>query len=162
MDTVISNNVENKILRWWYRLGMVPAGSLLFSVFLGWYAPYSGSIKSRVEVLRPGFARVCLRDRWRVRNHLRSVHAIALLNLGEIATGLAVLSTLDSNMRGIVLGLQAEYLKKARGKLVAQASFELPDIVDESVSCKAKTEIIDEQGDIVAIVRASWLIGHKK
>ena len=162
MDTAVTNYSENNILRWWQRLNSVPAGSIIFSLFLGWYAPYSGSIKSRVEVLQPGLSRVTLRDRWRVRNHLRSIHAIALINLGEIATGLAVLTTLDSNMRGIVLGLQAEYLKKARGKLTANASFELPSIVGEDISCDAETEIVDEAGDVVAIVRATWLIGYKK
>jgi len=162
MDTAVTNYSENNILRWWQRLSSVPAGSIIFSLFLGWYAPYSGSIKSRVEVLQPGFSRVSLRDRWRVRNHLKSIHAIALINLGEIATGLAVLTTLHSNMRGIVLGLQAEYLKKARGILIASASFKLPNIVGDDISCQAKTEIVDETGDVVAIVRATWLIGYKK
>jgi len=162
MDTAITNYSENNILRWWQRLSAVPAGSILFSMFLGWYAPYSGTIKSRVEALQPGLVRVTLRDRWRVRNHLKSIHAIALINLGEIATGLAVLTTLDSNMRGIVLGLQAEYLKKARGKLTASASFELPELVGDDMPCEAKTEIVDEAGDVVAIVRATWLIGYKK
>jgi len=162
MDTAVTNFHENNILRWWRRLAALPAGSILFSLFLGWYAPYSGSIKSRVEVLQPGFSRVSLRDRWRVRNHLKSIHAIALINLGEITTGLAVLTTLGGNMRGIVLGLQAEYLKKARGKLTASASFELPEMGDDNITCEAKTEIIDETGDVVAIVRATWLIGYKK
>ena len=162
MDTAVTNYSENNILRWWQRLNSVPAGPILFSLFLGWYAPYSGSIRSRVEVLQAGFSRVSLRDRWRVRNHLKSIHAIALINLGEITTGLAVMTTLHSNMRGIVLGLQAEYLKKARGKLTASASFELPDIVGDDISCEAETEIVDEMGDVVAIVRATWLIGYKK
>ncbi len=162
MGTAVTNNSENNILRWWQRLSVLPAGSILFSRFLGWYAPYSGSIRSRVETLQPGFARVSLRDRWRVRNHLKSIHAIALINLGEITTGLAVLTTLDSNMRGIVLGLQAEYLKKARGKLTASASFELPELVGDDMPCEAKTEIVDETGDVVAIVRATWLIGYRK
>jgi len=162
MGTAVTNNSKNNILRWWQRLSVLPVGSMLFSRFLGWYAPYSGSIRSRVEALQPGFARVSLRDHWRVRNHLKSIHAIALINLGEITTGLAVLTRLDSNMRGIVLGLQAEYLKKARGKLTASASFELPELVGDDMPCEAKTEIVDETGDVVAIVRATWLIGYRK
>ncbi len=162
MGISVTNYSENNILRWWQRVSGLPAGSILFSLFLGWYAPYSGSIRSRVEALQPGFARVSLGDRWRVRNHLKSIHAVALINLGEITTGLAVLSTLHGNMRGIVLGLQAEYLKKARGKLTASANFELPELVGDDTPCEAKTEIIDETGDVVAIVRATWLIGYRK
>ena len=134
----------------------------MFSRFLGWYAPYSGTIGSRVEELRPGFAMVSLRDRRSVRNHLKSIHAIALMNLGEITTGLAVLTALPSDMQGIVLGLQAEYLKKSRGTLTAEASFEMPAQIDDDTSCEVKTEIIDGSGDIVAVVRATWLLGYKK
>ncbi len=155
-------NSENNILRWWQRLSAIPAGSILFGLLLGWFAPYSGTIRSRVEVLEPGYVRIILRDRRRVRNHLKSIHAIALINLGEIATGLAILTTLPANMRGIVLGLNAEYLKKARGKLTACASFELPAITDDKTKCQVNAEIVDEAGDLVAIISASWLIGLKQ
>ena len=162
MNATVANFSDNNILRWWHRLSGLPAGAWLFSRFLGWYAPYSGSIGSRVEVLRPGFAQVSLRDRRKVRNHLKSVHAIALMNLGEIATGLAVLTTITADMRGIVFKLQAEYLKKSRGTLIAKASFELPSQIDDNTHCEATTEIVDDAGDVVAIVRATWLIGYKK
>ncbi len=161
MNSVVENPPENSILRWWQRLSSLPAGSLLFSYFLGWYAPYSGTIGSRVVALEPGFAKVTLRDRRSVRNHLKSIHAIALMNLGELATGLAVLTTLPSDMRGIVLGLQAEYLKKSRGTLTAEANFKMPANIDDSTSCEVKTEIVDEVGDLVAVVRATWLLGYK-
>lgn len=153
---------ENNLIKWWKKLNRLPAGDRLFSILLGMYAPYSGSISARVESLSPGQARVSIRDRRRVRNHLKSIHAIALINLGEIATGLAMLSTIPDTMRGIVLGLEAEYLKKARGRLTADASFELPvDIVDNS-PVKVTAEIFDQQGDVVTRVHASWLLGMKK
>jgi len=161
MNSAVENSPENTILRWWQRFSSLPAGSWLFSYFLGWYAPYSGTIGSRVEALQPGFARVSLRDRRRVRNHLKSIHAIALMNLGEITTGLAVLTALPPDMRGIVLGLKAEYLKKSRGTLTAEANFKMPAKIDDNTSCEVKSEILDEGGDLVAVVRATWLLGFK-
>ena len=117
---------SGNILTWWSRLAPLPGGRKIFSLGLGWMAPYSSSIGALVEEIKPGYARVSLQDRRRVRNHLHSVHAIALINLGEIATGLAVLSTISANMRGIVLSIKADYLKKARCKLTAKAEFQLP------------------------------------
>ena len=148
-------------MKWWTRLSRVPGGRWLFSRALGWMAPYSGTIGASVEELRPGYTKVSLRDRRRVRNHLRSIHAIALINLGEIATGLAVLSALSGNMRGIVLDIRADYIKKARGKLTAVSSFKVPDQLEEGTPCEVEAELTDESGEAVTRVRATWLIGYK-
>ena len=160
--TQINNNADpGAILKWWLRLAPLPAGAWMFSVALGWMAPYSGSIRARVEEIRPGYARVSMRDRRRLRNHLRSIHAIALVNLGELVTGLAVLSTISSGMRGIVLDIHADYLKKARGKLTASAEFDLPEALQDDTPCKVEAQLRDPSGETVARVRATWLIGYK-
>ena len=150
-----------RITTWWQRLSRWPGGRWLFSLLLGRFAPYSGTIGARIDELRPGFARVSLRDRRKVRNHLRSIHAIALINLGEIATGLAVLSTLSSDMRGIVTGIQAEYLKKARGTLIAEAAFQLPQDLQDDTPCDVEVDLRDSSGETVTRVRATWLIGYR-
>jgi len=151
----------NSLLTWWQRLSYFPAGKWLFSFILACKAPYSGSISAKVEDISAGQAKVSLRDKNKIRNHLNSIHAIALINLGEITTGLAVLSIIPDNMRGIVSGLEAEYIKKARGKLVATASFELPDAIDSSNPIKVTAVLTDEVGDIVTLVHAMWLLGYK-
>jgi acyl-coenzyme A thioesterase PaaI-like protein len=152
---------QGVLMQWWSRLAPLPGGRLLFSIALGWLAPYTGTLGARIEDLRPGFAQVTLRDRRRLRNHLRSLHAIALINLGELATGLAVLSTIPANMRGIVLNIHADYLKKARGKLTATASFQLPPTVGDDTACEVEADLKDQTGETVTRVRATWLIGYK-
>ena len=162
MHSTAQGDHTNAIIRWWDRLNRFPAGAWLFSFFLGRYAPYSGTISARVESLSAGNACVSIHDRRKVRNHLKSIHAIALINLGEIATGLAVLTTISDNMRGIVLGLEAEYIKKARGKLIANASFELPEEIDDKTPIKVTAELFDQSGEIVTRVHATWLLGFKQ
>jgi acyl-coenzyme A thioesterase PaaI-like protein len=161
MIQINSNPGKTSVLKWWSRLAKLPAGTRIFSLALGWMTPYSGTIRSRVEELKPGYARVSMRDRRRVRNHLHSIHAIALINLGEIATGLAVLSSITEDMRGIVIDIHAEYLKKARGKLTASAEFELPETLQNDTPCQVEALLRDQAGETVTKVTATWLIGYR-
>ena len=161
MTQIKSSADQATVLKWWSRFAGLPAGRRIFSLALGWVAPYSGTIGARVEDLSPGYARVSLSERRRIRNHLHSIHAIALINLGEIATGLAVLSTISANMRGIVLDIHAEYVKKARGKITAIAEFRLPETLVENTPCQVQATLRDQTGETVTRVRATWLIGHE-
>ena len=148
------------ILKLWRRLRSWPGGRWLFAKAIGRMVPYSGSIGARVEKLEPGDIVITLPDRKRVRNHLRSIHAVALTNLGELASGLAFLTTFPPGLRSIVVELTTEYRKKARGTLTATAQAE-PPAGDRDEERLVIAEIRDEEDDIVAIVRAQWKVGPR-
>lgn len=71
------------------RFGASAPGRWLVSRLVCLRAPYFASIAPRIERLEPGLCIVRIRDRRAVRNHIGTVHAIALCNMAELAGGLA-------------------------------------------------------------------------
>lgn len=146
-----------RVLELWRRLAPLPFGAELFAWSFGRAVPYSGALGARVRQLEPGHVRLELRDRRGVRNHLNSVHAVALANLGEMASGLAMTTALPDGVRAIVLGLSTEYLKKARGTLTAEARVAVPE-VRADVDFDVRAEIRDAR-DVVARITVRWRLG---
>ena len=148
-----------RVLKLWRQCAGLPLGSHVFSFLFGRMVPYSGALGSHVVSLEPGHVVVRLRDRRGVRNHLNSVHAIALANLGELASGLAMTTALPGGIRSIVTGLGIEYSKKARGVLTAESRVTVPEVKGADVEHDVRAEIRDEAGETVAVVTVRWRLG---
>ena len=146
------------ILAIWIRCTGFPAGDRIFSWLLGRKVPYTGSIGAVVRELAPGHARVELSDRRKVRNHLDSIHAVALMNLAELSTGLALNTGLPDDARAILTRLTIEYGKKARGTLTSECSIEPPK-TNERREVEVEAVVRNAAGDVVAKASARWLVG---
>ena len=113
--------MSNSILQLYRTISRKPFGHWLFSRAVCFKAPYFASISPRITALEPGRCEGTLADRRKVRNHIGTVHAIAMCNLAELTAGLMVDASLPTGMRWIPRGMQVQYLAKARGNLHALA-----------------------------------------
>jgi acyl-coenzyme A thioesterase PaaI-like protein len=127
----------------------------MFSRIVRWVIPYTGTIRASVRSIAPGRAEVRLDDRRRVRNHLGSVHAVALTNLGEFASGLALVAGLPPRTRAIVTRLETRFLHKARGRLEAEGSAPVAPVPGECERI-ATARIRDASGQVVCEVDVTW------
>lgn len=125
---------------------------------IGRMAPYTGTIKPEIVTLGVGYAKVRMRDRRALRNHLNSVHAIALMNLGEATTGAAMLMALPEGARGIPVHLAMDYLKKARGTITGECTCAAPSSTERK-EYEITGELKDDSGDVVARAFARWMVG---
>lgn len=116
----------NKTLSIYKRVAAMPFGRAIFSRLLCLRAPYFKSIRPRFVELRPGYGEIFMRERRAVRNHLGSVHAIAMCNMVELVGGMTLEVSLPSALRWIPRGMSVEYLKMARTDL--SASCVIPDL----------------------------------
>jgi len=149
---------RSTMLAAWSRWSKWPAGRRLFSGVVGIVVPYARTIAPQFLEIAPGSARVRMKDRRRVRNHLGSVHAAALFNLGELAANTALSAAQPSGTRWIVTDTSIVYVKKARGTLEGIAKL---DPVDWSTSHEVvgESRIVDSGGDVVARLQVKWRVG---
>lgn len=147
------------ILNAWKQASSLPLGKIVFSVMIKKLIPYTGSLGARVQRLEAGSCELKLKDRRAVRNHLNSIHAMALANLGEFCTGLAVVSGLPANHRSILKGFEISYLKKARGTLTAKSTYTHKETQEHSSDVAVEGNIFNSENELVASVKANWRIG---
>jgi uncharacterized protein (TIGR00369 family) len=146
----------------WQRLETKPFGKAIFSRVVCFKAPYFATIAPRFEELRPNFARVSMKKRRAVTNHIGTVHAIAMCNLAELAAGTLTEVSIPASMRWLPRGMQVEYLKKSSGGVQATAT--LPEVAEGAGrDVPATVEIRDDAGEMVCrAVITMWVSPRKK
>ena len=150
-----------KVLRAWRTLEKKPLGKLFFSRFVCFKAPYFGSIDPRFEELRPNYARVAMRKRRAVTNHIGTVHAIAMCNLAELAAGTMTEVSIPASMRWLPKGMQVEYVRRAESdvKAVAQCA---PVEEGEARDVPVAVEISDRGGEVVCRATITMWVAPRK
>ena len=141
--------MPNKSLRLLRRIQALPAGLRLFSRMVAFKAPYFSSVHPVFLALEPGYAKARVRNRRSVRNHLGTVHAIAMANLCEFVGGTLMEISISADMRWIPKGMTIRYLGLAKSDVTAECHI-------EDCDWKAAQDVIlhvavkDESGVVVS------------
>jgi acyl-coenzyme A thioesterase PaaI-like protein len=124
----------------------LPFGRTLFTELFKRVAPYFQTIPARIESAEPGKVVATMKDTRRVRNHIGTVHAIAMCNLAEMAMGLAAEATIPTSHRWIPKTMNVAYLAKAKGTLTATALLPLPEPLAEKQEITVPVAVTNHEG----------------
>ena len=150
-----------KTLKLYQSLKHLPLGKIIFSKMLCFMTPYFSSIKPSIKELTINRCVVFMKKRRAVTNHLKTVHAIAMCNMAELAGGLMTEVSLPKNKRWIPSGMTVKYLKKATTNLTAIADGnELDWNTDGEI--QVPVSITDDNNELVFSAEIKMNIKTKK
>jgi acyl-coenzyme A thioesterase PaaI-like protein len=122
-----------------------------------------GSVSPKVIQYELGKCQIEIQERRRLHNPFNSIHALALMNMGELTSGLALLShTQKMQRQAIVTKLSAEFHKKARGKITAECTISNEMVewlkTNQSGHLNVITLLKDEDGKLCTTCNAEWVV----
>ncbi|MBB5018278.1 acyl-coenzyme A thioesterase PaaI-like protein [Chitinivorax tropicus] len=122
---------SNQMTRLVGKLDGLPSGMKpsLQSFLLGNVVPFLGTAKLRFEHISQAQVVVSIKNRRRVQNHIKGVHAAAMALLAETATGFAVGMHLPDDKLPLIKTLKVDYLKRAQGDMKAVAALREDQII---------------------------------
>lgn len=148
-------------------LNGLPLGNVWFSGIVCFFAPYTASIGATVTELTQEKCTISIQDQPWLRNPFGSIHAVALANLGEYASGLLMTVLLQRyKIRGIPTRIDTEYYKKARGKVTAKSDAVVIDTKelensDRAYEVIAVANMYDSKGVLVAKTQVHWTLSKQ-
>ena len=147
----------NPVLNYWNKLSGLPGGKVIFSKAVQFKAPYFRTVNAIVEELRPNYARLVIKKRRAVENHIGTVHVIAICNLLEMARGTVAEASIPKHLRWIPKGMTVDYTAKAGSDITGIAEINPEDWRPGDLDVKITA--LDDQGVVVVKgVIKRWMI----
>jgi acyl-coenzyme A thioesterase PaaI-like protein len=152
----------NTVLVSWQRASGSSIGRWLFARAVCRRAPYFGTIKPFFVELAPAVCRVGMRKRRSVENHIRTVHALAMGNLCELAAGMVTEVTIPTTLRWIPRGMTIEYLRKAESGVTATARLTKTEWTGGPETVAVPVSVVDQSGTEVVRAVITMYVTPKK
>ena len=153
-------NDTNAVLNYWNKLSGLPGGKLLFSKAVQFKAPYFRTVNAMVEELRPNYARLVIKKRRAVENHIGTVHVIAICNLLEMAMGTVAEASIPKHLRWIPKGMTVDYTAKAGSDITGIAEINPEEWRPGDLDVKV-TALDDKGTPVVKGVIKLWISNKK-
>lgn len=136
------------------------------TLMLGTFVPFLGTAGIKFEEVTEARVVVSVKNRRRVQNHVKGVHAAAMALLAETATGFAVGINLPDDKLPLIKTMKVDYQKRSTGDMRAVAALRPEQIAamrsEEKGSVTVPVEITDESGEAPIVCEMVWAWVPKK
>ena len=135
----------------------LPLGKYAFSGLAAAFTPNNAFYAAVITDLTPGKCDAYQPDYPWYRNPFGCMHAVAIISLGELVSGVAIMSNLQRTpeLRAIPVKIEAKYHQKLRGTAYATANPNLDDITSNGQRAFI-TPIRNEKNELCAEVTVTW------
>jgi acyl-coenzyme A thioesterase PaaI-like protein len=130
------------------------------SFLLGKIVPMVGTARLHFDEVSSQRVVVTIRNRRRVQNHIKGVHAAGMALLAETATGFCVGMNLPDDKLPLIKTLHVDYLKRAQGDMKAVAQL-TPEQIEQILTLDkgevtVPVTITDESGQEPISCQMVW------
>jgi acyl-coenzyme A thioesterase PaaI-like protein len=130
------------------------------SFLLGKIVPMVGTARLHFDEVSSQRVVVSIRNRRRVQNHIKGVHAAGMALLAETATGFCVGMNLPDDKLPLIKTLHVDYLKRAQGDMKAVAQL-TPEQIEQILTLDkgevtVPVTITDESGQEPISCQMVW------
>lgn len=153
------------ILSLYQKFQRLPLGNTLFTQLVCAKAPYFSSVAPRLQSLESGRAEVAFKRRRQVKNHIGTVHVIAICNALEMAMGLVVEASIPAHLRWLPKRMAVDYPAKSSTQVIRAiatvdpASFAADTEVPITVQALRDDDTVVVEGTITVWVTAKPTTG---
>lgn len=139
-----------KLLDLYHRSQAIPVvGGKVFDIAFSQMAPYFATIHPHFKTIKPNYAEVVIKKRRGVKNHIGTVHAIALCNGLEAAMGALAEATIPSNKRWIPKGMDVNYTAKADSDITCIAETDPEQWTSDNPDLPVRVKGVRTDGTVV-------------
>ncbi|QEL55358.1 DUF4442 domain-containing protein [Chromobacterium paludis] len=159
---------KNSMSRIADKVGRLPVGwrRLVLSMMFGKIVPFLSTAGLRFEKVGHDSLTVSIRNRKKVQNHIRGVHAAAMALLAETSTGFVVGMNMPDDKLMLLKSMKVNYIKRSQGDMRAVATLTPQQIQSMYEQDKGEVlvevQVTDESGESPIVCEMLWAWIPKK
>ena len=158
--------MSNRLSRVVAKLKNLPAASFLITKAFASQVPFVGTGGLRFEALEEGRAVLTIKNRRKVQNHIKGVHASAMGLLAETATGAVLGMTIPDDKVPLMKSMHIDYVRRASGGLRAEATL-TPEmrqrvLTEDKGDFVVPLRVTDDAGEEPLRAQMTWAWVRKK